>query len=89
MGNFTRTKLTLLLQDIYSTVYVSNLAEDIIRDTDKKGKNRKHKMVISHKYRDIKNDLIYILLEKDPKKQDKLFRQIYEDIRNYQEITFK
>ncbi len=32
MENFTGTKPTLLLQDIYSTIYVSNLAEDIIRD---------------------------------------------------------
>lgn len=28
----------------------------------------------------LKNDLIYILLETDAQKQDKLFQQIYEDI---------
>ena len=29
----------------------------------------------------LKNDLIYILLETDRQKQDRLFQQIYEDIR--------
>ena len=28
----------------------------------------------------LKNDLIYILLERDEEKQDRLFHQIYEDI---------
>lgn len=32
--NFTGTKRVLLLQDIYSTIYISNLAEDIIRDAE-------------------------------------------------------
>ena len=32
--NFTGTKPVLLLQDIYSTIYISNLAEDIIRDAE-------------------------------------------------------
>lgn len=36
-----------MLQDIYSTIYISNLAEDIIRDAeaevDEKEKYRKHK----------------------------------------------
>lgn len=84
--NFTGTKPLLLLQDIYSTIYISNLAEDIIRDAeaemDKKEKRRKHKMMINRTLSIgiLKNDLIYILLERDAKKQDKLFQQIYEDI---------
>ena len=32
LENFTGTKAILLLQDIYSTIYLSNLAEDIILD---------------------------------------------------------
>jgi len=86
MENFTGTKPALLLQDIYSTIYVSNLAEDIIRDAerelDEKEKNWKHRMAINQTISIgiLKNDLIYILLEKDPEKQDKLFQQIYEDI---------
>lgn len=84
--NFTGTKPLLLLQDIYSTIYISNLAEDIIRDAeaemDEKEKRRKHKMMINRTLSIgiLKNDLIYILLERDAKKQDKLFQQIYEDI---------
>lgn len=86
MENFTGTKPPLLLQDIYSTIYVSNLAEDIIRDAeeelDEKEKNRKHKMAVNQTLGIgvLKNDLIYILLEKDPEKQDRMFQQIYEDI---------
>lgn len=84
--NFTGTKPILLLQDIYSTIYISNLAEDIIRDAeaelDEKEKHRKHKMMINRTVSIgiLKNDLIYILLERDARKQDKLFQQIYEDI---------
>ena len=76
----------MLLQDIYSTIYISNLAEDIIRDAeaelDEKEKHRKHKMMINRTLSIgiLKNDLIYILLEKNEEKQDRLFQQIYEDI---------
>lgn len=71
--NFTGTKPLLLLQDIYSTIYISNLAEDIIRDIeaemDEKEKHRKHKMMINRTLSIVilKNDLIYILLERDAK----------------------
>lgn len=86
MENFTGTKPVLLLQDIYSTIYISNLVEDIIRDVeaelDEKEKSRKHKMMVNRTLSIgiLKNDLIYILLETDAQKQDKLFQQIYEDI---------
>ena len=86
MENFTGTKPVLLLQDIYSTIYISNLAEDIIRDAetelDEKEKHRKHKMMVNRTLSIgiLKNDLIYILLETDAQKQDRLFQQIYEDI---------
>lgn len=47
LENFTGTKPILLLQDIYSTIYLSNLVEDIIldaeRELDQKEANRKHK----------------------------------------------
>ena len=84
--NFTGTRPVLLLQDIYSTIYVSNLAEDIIRDAeaelDEKEKHRKHKMMVNRTLSIgiLKNDLIYILLETDAQKQGRLFHQIYEDI---------
>jgi len=86
LENFTGTKPILLLQDIYSTIYLSNLAEDIILDTerelDQKEANRKHKMMINQTVSIgiLKNDLIYILLETDDQKKNILFQQIYEDI---------
>lgn len=67
---------------IYSTIYINNLAEDIIRDAEaeleEKEKHRKHKMMVNRTLGIgiLKNDLIYILLEKDAQKQDKLFQQI-------------
>ena len=68
LENFTDTKPILLLQDIYSTIYLSNLVEDIIldaeRELDQKETNRKHKMMINQTVSIgiLKNDLIYILL---------------------------
>ena len=86
LENFTGTKPILLLQDIYSTIYLSNLVEDIIldaeRELDQKETNRKHKMMINQTVSIgiLKNDLIYILLETNEKKKSMLFQQIYEDI---------
>ena len=86
LENFTGTKAILLLQDIYSTIYLSNLAEDIIldaeRELDQKETEKKHKMMINQtvSIRILKNDLIYILLETNEKKKSILFQQIYEDI---------
>ena len=86
LENFTGTKPVLLLQDIYSTIYVSNLSEDIIRDAeqemDEKELNKKHKMMINRTVSIgiLKNDLIYILLETDKKKKEQLLQQIYDDI---------
>ena len=84
--NFTGTKPQLLLQDIYSTIYVSNLSEDIILETqqelDEKDKKYKHKMMINQTISIglLKNDLIYIILEKDKEKQETLFNNLYDDI---------
>ena len=86
LENFTGTKPVLLLQDIYSTIYVSNLSEDIIRDAEQemneKEQDRKHKMKINRTVSIgiLKNDLIYILLETDKKKKEQLLQQIYDDI---------
>lgn len=86
LENFTGTKPVLLLQDIYSTIYVSNLSEDIIRDAeqemDEKEQGKKHKMMVNRTVSIgiLKNDLIYILLETDDKKKELLLQQIYDDI---------
>lgn len=86
LENFTGTKPILLLQDIYSTIYISNLAEDIILDAERemneKEKERKHKMAINQTVSIgiLKNDFIYIFLETDPQKRNQLFQELYEDI---------
>lgn len=87
LENFTGTKPTLLEQDVYSTIYVSNLAEDIICDIEEQQqehlkKDYKHTMQINRTISIglIKNDLIYILLEEDVNKKQELMNVLYEDI---------
>lgn len=87
MENFTGTKPILLEQDIYSTIYVSNIAEDIARDIEQEQADHlkndyKHRMTVNRTLCIglLKSDLIYILLEKDPRKQDELFQKLYDEI---------
>ncbi len=53
------------------------MIRDAQEELDEKGKNQKHKMVINQAISIgiLKNDLIYILLEDDSQKQDKLFQK--------------
>ena len=85
--NFTGTKPILLEQDIYSTIYVSNIAEDIARDIEQEQKGHlkndyKHRMAVNRSLCIglLKNDLIYMLLEKDPQIQEELFQKLYDEI---------
>ena len=85
--NFTGTKPILLEKDIYSTIYVSNIAEDIASDIEQEQKDHlkndyKHRMAVNRSLCIglLKNDLIYILLEKDPQVQDELFQKLYDEI---------
>jgi hypothetical protein len=86
LENFTGVRPILIEQDIYSTIYVSNVAEDIILDVEAEiedpVKNRKHKMAINRTIGIgiIKNDLIHVILEKDSARRKELFMKIYEDI---------
>lgn len=87
MENFTGTKPILLEQDIYSTIYVSNIAEDIARDIEQEQADHlkndyKHRMAVNRTLCIglLKSDLIYILLEKNPARQDKLFQNLYNEI---------
>jgi hypothetical protein len=87
MEIFTGTKPILLEQDIYSTIYVSNIAEDIARDIEQEQAGHlrndyKHRMSVNRTLCIglLKSDLIYILLEKDPQKQDELFQKLYDEI---------
>ena len=54
----------MLLQDIYSTIYLSNLAEDIIldaeRELDQKETEKKKSMLFQQIYEDISKNLVPI-----------------------------
>ncbi len=85
--NFTGTKPILLEQDIYSTIYLSNIAEDIARDIEQEQEDHlkndyKHRMTVNRSLclGILKNDLIYIILEKDAKIQEELMNRLYEEI---------
>ena len=90
MENFTGTKPRLLLQDIYATIYVSNVASDIVLEADRKlaaeesrrAKPRKHPVAVNRSFAigAIKNDMIHCLLVDDPAKRAALFMQLYKDI---------
>lgn len=86
--NFTGIKPILIEQDINSTIYVSNLAEDIICDIEDEDKEHlkndyKHTMQINRNLSIglLKNDLIYILIETDEKRKSELLQALYDEIR--------
>lgn len=86
--NFTGIKPTLIEQDINSTIYVSNLAEDIICDIEEEDKEHlkndyKHTMQINRNLSIglLKNDLIYILIETDENRKSELLQALYDEIR--------
>ena len=85
--NFTGIKSVLIEQDINSTIYVSNLAEDIICDTEESSREHlkndyKHTMQLNRNLSIglLKNDLIYILIEKDGNKKVALLQALYDEI---------
>lgn len=85
--NFTGTKPILIKQDIFSTIYVCNLVEDIARESELEQKEHlendyKHRMAINRSVCIglLKSDLIYILLQVDPQVQEALFQKLYEEI---------
>ena len=86
--NFTGIKPTLIEQDINSTIYVSNLVEDIICDIEEEDKEHlkndyKHTMQINRSLSIglLKNDLIYILIETDENRKSELLQALYDEIR--------
>lgn len=87
LENFTGTKPRLLEQDIYSTIYVSNLAEDIIADVEEQQKDHlandyKHTMQINRSISIgiLKNDLIYLLIEPDVSLKERMLNEMYREI---------
>ena len=86
--NFTGIKPLLIEQDINSTIYVSNLAEDIICDIEDEDQEHlkndyKHTMQLNRNLSIglLKSDLIYILIESDAKRKAELLQALYDEIR--------
>lgn len=86
--DFTGIKPTLIEQDINSTIYVSNLAEDIICDIEEEDKEHlkndyKHTMQINRSLSIglLKSDSIYILIETDENRKSELLQALYDEIR--------
>ena len=87
LENFTGTKPRLIEQDIYATIYVSNLSEDIIRDIEIENKEKlengyMHKMMINRNisFGILKNDLISTILTADYDEQKRKFQAIYDEL---------
>ena len=90
LENFTGTKPRLIQQDIYATVYVSNVASYIALDANrtleglkrKRAKPRKNAVAINRCFAlgALKNDMIHILLVDDPAEKEALFLRLYRDI---------
>lgn len=85
--NFSGIRNTIILQDIFSTIYVSNLAEDIARDIEIEQQSHlendyKHKMAINRNINIglLKKELIFILLEEDPDVQETMLNELYNEI---------
>lgn len=86
--NFTGIKPILIEQDINSTIYASNLAEDIICDIEEEDKEHlkndyKHTMQLNRNLSIglLKSDLIYILIETDANRKSELLQALYDEIR--------
>jgi hypothetical protein len=87
LENFTGTKPILIEQDIYSSIYVYNLAENIARDVElenaqKLNNDYKYPMKINRNVciGVLKSDLIYAIMQTDPVKKGKLMEKMYDDI---------
>ena len=79
LENFTGTKPAIILQDIYSTIYVSNIVVDIIQEAEQEldmndVKHYKHQMKINQ-------SLSIRILKNDTQKKNILFQNLYEEIR--------
>lgn len=74
--SISSSKITLIKQDIFSQVLVSNMLQAFINDNDKKIKQEKYKNPMKTNNNMsvgiFKNTLIYILLEEDIKKREEM-----------------
>ena len=88
LENFSGQKPLIIEQDIYATAYLYNLISDIINDVEedlsqkRKYKDRKYAMAINRNLAIgiLKEEMIRLILEKDPDKQEELMNNIMEEI---------
>ena len=85
--NFSGEKPVILEQDIYATMYLSNIANDIMQDVAaeqmrKDGKPYKYPMQLNRNIAIgiLKEDLIHVFLERRPRKKYALMESIMHDI---------
>lgn len=89
LENFTGKLPQLIEQDIYATLYLSNLVQDCIWEAESKNKkedkysNYKYKMKINQNMTIgiIKEDLIKVILEEDEEKKKNGYLKMIEEIR--------
>jgi hypothetical protein len=86
--NFTGTKPTLLEQDIYATIYLSNIMNDIMLEAQlelnqEEGHGGKHVMAINKNIAIgiMKEDLIHFILEKSDRKRKARMVAIVDEIK--------
>lgn len=81
------SKITLIKQDIFSQVLVSNMLQAFINDNDKKIKQEKYKNPMKTNNNMsvgiFKNTLIYILLENDIKKREEMMDKFCMSLEKY------
>ena len=92
LENFTGTKPVLIEQDIYASIYICNLASDMIADAEAemiasssiKRKEHKHPMAVNRSYAIgiLKDMLIAAILTVSPQSKALLFRQMVSEAQN-------
>lgn len=87
LENFTGIKSIIIEQDIYSTVYLSNLTHDLIFDAEKEQQRKdngkyKYEMIINTNIAIgiIKEDLIHFIIERNDRKKTEMFERIIKEI---------
>ena len=85
--SISSSKITLIKQDIFSQVLVSNMLQAFINDNDKKIKQEKYKNPMKTNNNMsvgiFKNTLIYILLENDIKKREEMMDKFCISLEKY------
>ena len=85
--NFTGEKPVIMEQDIYATIYLSNIINDIMQDISVESANslthsRKHEMQLNRNIAIgiVKEDLILVVLEKRRRKRVSMMKSIIREI---------